>query len=130
MKRAALILALAGAAALPACGRRTVVVDRQPSPVVVTQPAQKEVIVAQPAAPAREVIVVQPSQPPAARVEVRTASPGPDYVWVPGSYEFRDGQWEWTAGRWVVPERPAAIWEPGHWEKVPGGYIWQPGHWR
>jgi hypothetical protein len=37
---------------------------------------------------------------PADRVEVVTARPGPDYVWVGGRWDRRGDEWEWTSGRW------------------------------
>jgi hypothetical protein len=37
---------------------------------------------------------------PADRVEVVTARPGPEYVWVGGRWERRGDEWEWISGRW------------------------------
>ena len=52
---------------------------------------------------ARRVIVYDRPEPPAPKVEIRTASPYPGAVWVPG-------HWKWRGrGR---------------------GYVWVPGHWR
>jgi hypothetical protein len=100
------------ATVLPGC-RRTTVVTQPPGGTVVHEARR------------REVVVVQPSAPPAVPVEVRTAAPAPDYVWVPGAYEWRGNRWELQPGRWMQPTRPSAVWVPGKWQPAPGGY----GHW-
>src|SRR4051812_42493142 len=111
MDRKLLTVCVAGIAAAgwaAGCHRKTGIVDKSPSEsVVVTQPS-RDVVVAQPL-PARQVVVVQPSEPPPPRVEVKTVSPGGDYVWIPGQYQFVDGQWQWEAGHWVRPVQPAAV---------------------
>jgi WXXGXW repeat (2 copies) len=43
--------------------------------------------------------VVRGPRPPD-RVEVITARPGPEYVWVGGRWERRGDEWEWISGRW------------------------------
>jgi WXXGXW repeat (2 copies) len=137
------VLLLAAACATSACNRRTVVRQRtpigeEPSEVTVSSPetakSQKNVVVTEPApapAPTREVVVVRPSEPPPPPVEAtRPVSPAPDYIWVPGAYDWRGSSWEWVPGHWEHPAQPAMVWEPGRWESVPGGYVWKPGHWR
>lgn len=97
------------------------------SGIVVTNPGDKVVV----SRPAPDVVVVQqPSQPPPAPPEMMTASPGSEYVWVPGAHEWRDGRWEWVSGHWMRPVQAGETWEPGHWRQVPGGWTWEPGHWR
>src|SRR5881628_1689258 len=50
--------------------------------------------------------VAQPPPPmPAAPAEVQTPQPGPNYVWLPGHYEWRKSErtYAWVPGGWVVP---------------------------
>src|SRR5215475_14602945 len=63
-------------------------------------------------------------QPPVERVEVIPASPGLEYVWVKGHWGWRRDNYEWIAGRWVVPERGFHEWVPGRWERDRGGWFW------
>src|SRR5437867_11919180 len=50
------------------------------------------------------VVVQQPSQtvvteaPPPPQVEVIAPAPGPEYVWVPGCWDWH-GRWVWITGR-------------------------------
>ena len=69
-----------------------------------------------------------PVPPPAVTVETVTPSPGPEYVWVGGQYEWRK-RWVWVPGKWVVPPRPHAIWVGGRWVKHRNGWTWMPSHW-
>lgn len=55
-----------------------------------------------------------PGPPPADKSEIRPASPGPDFIWVPGHWVWKNHQWDWL---------------PGHWQKVRSGYTWVPAHW-
>jgi WXXGXW repeat (2 copies) len=78
--------------------------------------------------------VARPPMPPpmpAARTEVQTAQPGPNYVWIPGHYEWRTSErtYVWVPGSWAV--QPAGyIWVPGRWETRPEGSVWVQGHWQ
>ena len=86
--------------------------------VYVTNPAM---------APGDEVVVTE--TPPAPQVEVVGVAPGPEYIWVPGWWEWH-GRWVWMEGRWTVGPHPHARWEPGHWVHHGRGYVWRPGRWR
>ena len=131
--------ALGLAATLTGCDR-TVVRTRRSSDspaqeVTISSPgtaASKErpVVVNQPPAAPTEIVTTQPAPPPPPPTEVRTVSPDPAYVWVPGAYEWTGGRWQWNPGHWVTPGPVGATWEPAHWEAVPGGWQWQPGRWR
>jgi len=68
-------------------------------------------------------------EPPPAQIEIVPSSPGPDFVWVKGRYEWKE-QWIWVSGRWMIPPRLNAFWVVGHWEHHGGGTVWIPGHWR
>jgi hypothetical protein len=117
---------------LGACASRTV--ERQ---VVHEQP----IIQQAPAQPAERVVVMtQPASPQ----EDITPSPGPGYAWVAGHYVWRDG-WNWERGQWVsgsarpmpaaYAEAPSAAptsdarWVPGYWDYVGNDWQWKKGHW-
>ncbi len=52
--------------------------------------------------------------PPKARVEVRTAQPGPDYNWVDGYWYPDAGHYKWHAGYWTRPPYAGAHWVAPH----------------
>ncbi len=74
--------------------------------------------------------------PPAPRAEVRSVSPGPEYVWVMGHWYRINDTWTWTSGYWELPAQPKAVWVTGHWmQKGPpleqdGGWYWVEGYWK
>jgi len=86
--------------------------------------------VAQPPPPPEEgaAITVQTAPPPPP-AETVVVSPGPEYIWIRGAWEWQ-GRWVWEPGRWVVPPRPGIVWVRGHWARRYGGWVWVPGHWR
>lgn len=65
--------------------------------------------------------------PPA---EVTSASPGPDYVWVQGYYNWDGTNYHWVSGSWVKTPNPGATWIPAHWQTTNGGYVWVAGAWQ
>lgn len=68
--------------------------------------------------------------PPRARVERRTASPGRNYVWIPG-YQRWDGHgYDWSPGRWEQRPRANARWQAHKWKHQRDGWIFVEGHWR
>ena len=117
MRKSLLIKTLLIAAGLPLLAG--CIVERQPRRVVVVE---------QPA-PAGEVIVETPAALPPPRIEVQPVSPGPEYIWIGGGWEWRAG-WIWAPGHWVIRPRPRAAWAVGHWERHPRGYVWVEGRWR
>ncbi|OYD16789.1 hypothetical protein CH333_02630 [candidate division WOR-3 bacterium JGI_Cruoil_03_44_89] len=76
----------------------------------------------------RTVVVME--EPPAARVEVKTACPGANYVWKQGHWAWKHGTWVWLPGHWEKRPKKNATWVPGHWKKKRGGWFWVPGHWK
>jgi hypothetical protein len=72
-------------------------------------------------------VVYEP--PPAPVVEAVTVCPGPGYVWVPGTWEWR-GYWFWAGGSYVVCPHPGATWYGGYWTSHGGGWDFRRGHWR
>ncbi len=68
--------------------------------------------------------------PPEPVVEVRAVSPGPDFIWIPGYYDYSGGGYVWVAGRWARPPHRNAEWVPDRWEHQDKGYRHVKGHWR
>ncbi|HEY3935650.1 MAG TPA: hypothetical protein VGL65_13645 [Gemmatimonadales bacterium] len=68
-------------------------------------------------------------RPPPRRVEVRTTTPGPGYVWIDGHYAWQGGDYVWVGGRWESPPSPRQHWHAGRWVHARGGWYWQEGHW-
>lgn len=98
--------------------------------VYVVETAPAPVYVVQPSAPIVNVIEVQ-SEPPADLVEQMDPSPGPDFVWVGGRWNWNN-QWNWSKGSWVRRPHTAAVWVPGHWRKSHHDHrwVWEEGSWR
>ncbi len=65
---------------------------------------------------------------PADVVYVRPVSPGPDYVWIGGEWEWSGGSYRWHEGSWQHP-REGHNWKSGHWENGSKGYRWHKGGW-
>jgi hypothetical protein len=59
---------------------------------------------------------------------VRPASPGPDYIWIGGEWEWKGGNYRWHGGSWEHA-REGHVWKSGHWENGQKGYRWQKGRW-
>ncbi|MDH1701179.1 YXWGXW repeat-containing protein [Comamonas terrigena] len=55
------------------------------------------------------VVYTQYGSPPPPRVEYRTVSPYPDYVWVGGDWFWGGSRYDWRPGRWEPPHR-APLW--------------------
>ncbi len=77
--------------------------------------------------PPSQVVVVH--QPYAA--EAVPSSPGPDYVWVAGHWEWDTpgNRWIWYGGAWQKPPTPASIWQAGYWSQQGGNWVWVGSHW-
>lgn len=71
-----------------------------------------------------------PGPPPAPLVDVETASPGPDFVWIGGAWNWVGGRWTWDAGRWEHRPHPGAVWVPHHYAYRNGRHVFTRGHWK
>jgi hypothetical protein len=69
-------------------------------------------------------------EPPAIRREVVYASPGPNYVWLPGYWAGSGRGYYWVAGRWTRPPRARAVWVEPRWERRNQGWFFIRGRWR
>jgi hypothetical protein len=67
--------------------------------------------------------------PPEARAEVSIESPGPGYYWVPGYYDWQDGNYIWVAGSWQRPEHDGDVWVAPRYERNGSRYRYYRGHW-
>ena len=75
-------------------------------------------------------VVYVRSGPPADRVEVISVSPGDRYVWVGGHWAWRENDYAWLPGSWVIPASSFTTWVPGHWTHDGHGWYWIDGRWR
>src|SRR5262245_54748237 len=57
-----------------------------------------------------------------------TPSEDPNAIWVPGTWEYRNGQFAWRAGYWAQPNGNQ-IWQPGQYLATGSGYSYCPGYW-
>jgi len=74
-------------------------------------------------------VVIRVAPPMPVHVGVVGVAPGPGFVWMEGYHAWRGGAYAWVPGRWVRPPRPAAVWIPPHYNRVPGGWVFVRGHW-
>jgi len=68
--------------------------------------------------------------PPGVRAEVSIASPGPDYYWVPGYWDWVNADWVWVQGTWARPPHARAAWVAPGYRHRHGHWMYQRGHWR
>lgn len=69
-------------------------------------------------------------EPPVERVEVVSARPSEESVWIGGHWTGRGNSYAWTAGRWQRPESGKKEWENGKWEHEQRGWYYTEGYWR
>ena len=69
------------------------------------------------------------SDPPPIRQEAITTSPGPEFIWVDGSWAW-NGQWVWEPGRWDHPPHVGAVWVPNRFVNHDGKRIFIRGGWQ
>lgn len=92
---------------------------------IVEQPTY---VIVQPAAQTPEILVEQ--EPPADVVEEMGTSPGYNYVWVKGHWQWDGSQWVRIHGQWVLKPSDSALWVPGYWTKHHDHWRWTEGYWR
>ena len=66
--------------------------------------------------------------PPPMLVEDIPPPPSSDAVWT-GGYWTWQGDWVWSAGRWLVPPRPQYVWVQPYYEHRDERVIFVPGYW-
>src|SRR5207253_212438 len=76
--------------------------------------------------PAAPVSQYPTSAPPPPRNETFTNRPG--QRWIPGFWDWKNGKYEWVAGRYEA-DRPGAQWRPRKWEQKNGRWEFVEGGW-
>jgi hypothetical protein len=74
-------------------------------------------------------VVYMKKAPPARRVEVKSARPYSNAVWVAGHWKWNGRSYIWSSGRWIKPKK-GKNWVPSHYEKTRRGWHFIPGHWK
>lgn len=70
-------------------------------------------------APSRSVIVRE--APPPVRIERRPRSPGRDYLWINGSWDYQRDRYVWRSGRYEK-QRPGYRHVPSRWTRDRDGW--------
>src|SRR5262245_44335741 len=72
---------------------------------------------------------VQPGPPPPPpQQEAVPVSPGPQWFWIAGHWQWNGVRYVWVAGHWER-HRPGMRWVPAHWENWNGRWRYVHGHW-
>jgi hypothetical protein len=107
-----------------------------PAPVVYSTPVHTTVQTVQPGttvatvpSPTGSSSIVVMQAPPSAQQEVPAARPTRDHVWIPGYWSWQSNQYQWMAGRWVVPPRSGAVWVPPRWQPEGSSWRFYEGYW-
>src|SRR5580698_1956795 len=112
---------LVGVAALTGCNDEKVKVDQDntaasatvPAPIVSDSDATDETAT---------------SAPPAPEADPQGSAPGPDHVWVAGTWRFLGGHYVWNRGRWETPRSGYSL-VPGRWAEENGRWVRHPARW-
>jgi hypothetical protein len=75
--------------------------------------------------PTRYTVTEQPVAP----VYERPVTPGPEYVWVDGDWDWVGGTYVYRHGYWEKPH-PNRVWITGTWVHNGKGYYWKKGYWK
>jgi hypothetical protein len=67
-------------------------------------------------------------QPPAPVEAAPPPQPGPDYVYAPGCWVYRESRYVWRPGFWYV-YRPGWVYVPAHYSWTPYGYVFVDAYW-
>lgn len=70
--------------------------------------------------------------PPGVHADLQVTSPGPDYVWVPGYWDWNlgSGEWFWAPGVWIRPPHDHARWVAPRYDHHRSHWKYQRGHWQ
>ena len=67
--------------------------------------------------------------PPAPRVEYYGVAPGPEYVWLPGYYNYGSSGYVWVGGRWGRRPHSGARWVDGGYARRGNHFEHREGRW-
>jgi len=84
-------------------GKVVVVPNQSPAPSALVAPA--------PAAAAPVVVTVPATPNPPSEDMAAGVSPGEDYVWVKGYYNWDGNSYHWVSGSWVRTPRRGTVWD-------------------
>ena len=76
----------------------------------------------------RTEVTYLPPPPEPLEVGPSSPSPGPDRIWTPGCWIWRENRYYWRPGYWIV-QRPEWVWVPAHYIWTPRGYVYVAGYW-
>jgi hypothetical protein len=64
--------------------------------------------------------------------EIAATESDDDLVWVPGWWDYQDGEWVWVDGAWEAVPFENAVWQPGHWgyDDDLNKWYWVDGYWK
>jgi hypothetical protein len=69
-----------------------------------------------------------PEPPKSVENGPNTPAPSPDSVWIPGTWEFRNGEYVWRPGYWAQPQGEM-VWQPPQYLTTGSGFSCIPGYW-
>lgn len=69
-----------------------------------------------------------PAPPPPPQDVAPPPRPRPNWVWVAGAYDWRDGRYVWVEGHWEKM-RKGHHWHPGRWDRDGDRHAWRAGGW-
>lgn len=75
-----------------------------------------------------EEIVYLPPPPESIDHGPSSPAPGDDYFWIPGSWQYRGGNYSWQSGYWSVGQNDW-VWVPTRYVWTPSGYVCRRGYW-
>jgi hypothetical protein len=96
---------------LVGCGGGKVVV--LPGPVATT-PGPSAIVATAPAAPTAVVVTTVPAMPGPQADVAQGVSPGPNYFWVAGYYDWRGDHYAWVPGNWMLTPSTTSVWIAAH----------------
>ncbi len=69
--------------------------------------------------------------PPPPRIEIISAAPSPNHVWIGGYWRWNNnnGRHEWVNGHWEQ-RRDGQFWAPGHWVRNGNSWSFSGGFWQ
>jgi hypothetical protein len=73
---------------------------------------------------------VEASEPPPPLPDYeQPPTPGDNYIWTPGSWNYASAGYYWVPGVWVLAPYVGALWTPPWWGFDNGAYLWHTGFW-
>jgi hypothetical protein len=107
----------------------------QPGGVIVAQPVGQPigqpggVVVTGPVGPQATINLQIPGPPPPPQQDILVAPQQPGQVWIPGRWEWINGQQQWIPGHWETPPQPGHIWVEPQFGRRGRGWWYRRGYW-